>query len=340
MSQSMKEQDILDALNEATNEDTFNLMTTLIKKHKKKPYDFACELKQTFPSVDLEHPSRVKSKCEKFVLEYKNRHASAKLKAERSVCCTGYKGDFTDCYTKSICFESISFKCNICDMIFVKKHLINKHIKEHKAQEINDIVENDDELISYRNKSFSCPGIKNIEVSPAPVAKQTDLKNKIEMDKKIKQHLRHKIKTLEKDLKNANKRADDAETLSQIDLNNTTELEVMDESFIDETPPKKVFKVPSDKTVLILERSSSITSSSAFHATKLQKNNNHPSGYNHIPTLVMEIPKPRATKRANENALPSKTTKKRVVTKVDEFTNEMTGAWVYIKEVNLNMFPT
>ena len=44
----------------------------------------------------------------------------------------------------------------------------------------------------------------------------------------------------------------------------------------------------------------------------------------------MEIPKPRASKRANENALPSKTTKKRVVTKVDEFTNEMTGARVYL----------
>ena len=251
----LQDQEIVEALDDVeNNEEAMNAIKQLFNENH-SVYGFAEALKRKFPEVDLMNSSRVQKRSKEFLVEYKSKERAAQIRAERAVCSTGKKQDYVDCYQ----IIDKSFECNICQNNFEKNKEINKHIRnEHKKEEIEQALSEDDELLRFKASKFIWPGIKSESRGKADLVAATrteeEYKNQIEMDKEIKIYQRAKIKTLKKNLEI---------TICERDaLKKAAEEESMDD---DATG----FAVTPEKDFIIMERSSSITEG-AYHGTKVR----------------------------------------------------------------------
>ena len=118
----LSDSQIVQAIELASNEEAFKIISDLLNNSDLLLSDFAKELKEIFPEVDLTHSTRVKDHCKTFLKEYKNKIISAKLKATRNICITKSKLDFVDCYKV---INAKQFTCNSCELVFEGKKMVH-----------------------------------------------------------------------------------------------------------------------------------------------------------------------------------------------------------------------
>ena len=265
----VQQQEIVQALDQKTNEEAREIIKELQKKNL-SDIDFADALKTIFVETDLIQIPRLLKYCKEFLQQYDNQIRKAQKNAERKVCSTGWKEDYEDCYK----IFGKSFECNFCQNNFEQKKEINKHIKnEHKKKEIEKAVSEDEELLTYKESLFCCHGInsKGVPHRPKAVLKAKapntveEYENRIELDKQLNVHHRTKIRRMEEELSAEKERADNA--IAELEALKET----VEESAIDDVTESQndTIIVPRGKDLIIKERNSSITEG-AYHGIKVR----------------------------------------------------------------------